>query len=260
MYAEELLRLREESGMSLSQLSEVARFDRSYLNKLERGERLGDLETAKRLDEVYGTRRSLQNLWKLAKDDVYLGRYQRYMELEERASVIQKYMAQYLPGLLQTEEYARELLWSTPHRVDEEDSLEEQVALRMSRQEILRNGDSPAHLRIILDEGVFRRPLNDRNAWKRQLERLLDDAQLPNVTLQVLPFEAGVHDLLGGSLTILWLPDGSSAAYLESAKSGEVIEEPDEVEQLKLSYDRLRDFVLSPEDSLEFVRSLLKDG
>jgi transcriptional regulator with XRE-family HTH domain len=257
---EELLLLREESGLSLGALSEKVRYDRSYLNKLERGERLGDLETARRLDDVYGTRRCLQNLWKLAKDDAYLGRYQRFMVLESMATVMQIYVPQTIPGLLQTEEYARELLWSTPHRPEEEDRLEEQLALRMARQGILRNGDSQAHLRVVLDEAVFRRALRDRDAWNRQLERLIQDAELSNVTLQVLPFEAGVLDLLGGSLIILWLPDGASAAYLEGSKSGEVIEEPDEVEQLKLSYDQVRDLSLSPQDSLEFIRSLTKDG
>ena len=260
-YMEELARLREESGMSLGQLSEVSKYDRSYLHKLERGERLGDLETARRLDEVYGSKRSLQNLWKLAKDDAYLGRYQRFMALEPTAKVMQIYVPQTIPGLLQTEEYARELLWSTPHHPDEEDGLEEQLALRMARQQILRSGESvQAHLRVILDEAVLRRPLQDREAWKRQLQRLLDEAELPHVTVQVLPFAAGVNDLLGGAVTVLWLPDGEEAAYLEGSKSGEVIEEPEEVERLKLSYDRLRDLALPPQDSVEFIRSLLKDG
>jgi transcriptional regulator with XRE-family HTH domain len=258
-YMEELLQLRKESGMSLGDLSERSTYDRSYLGKLERGERLGDRETAKRLDEVYGTGRHLQNLWKLAKDDVVLSRYQRYMQLEDEARVIQVYRPQTIPGLLQTEEYAREQLWATPHRPDEEGWLEEQLALRMERQTILRRPEAPAHLRVVLDEAVFRRPLKDRAAWHRQLQRLIDDAQLPNVVIQVLPFGPGLPDLLGGALYILWRPDGTSAAYLESAKSGEVIEEPDEVEQHKLSYDRLRDLALSPEDSLEFIRNLMKE-
>ncbi|WP_223290961.1 helix-turn-helix domain-containing protein [Streptomyces avicenniae] len=256
----ELAKLREESGMSLGELSDRVRYDRSYLNRLERGERLGDLETARRLDEVYGTGRGLQNLWWLAKDDAYLGRYQRYMELEDTARIIQRYVPQTIPGLLQTEEYARELLWSVPHRPDEEEALEDQLSLRLGRQQILRRDTSPAHLRIVLDEVAFARPLRDKEAWNRQLQRLLDDAQLPNVTIQVLPLTAGLHDLLGGSLTIMWLPDGSSAAYQEGNKSGEVIEEPGEVEQLRLSYDEVSARALPPLDSLEFIRKLMKDG
>ncbi|RKN39280.1 helix-turn-helix domain-containing protein [Streptomyces hoynatensis] len=259
-YMDELLQLREESGMSLGDLSEATRYDRSYLGKLERGERLGDLATARRLDEVYGTRRSLQNLWSLAKDDAYLGRYQRYMALEGRARVMQMYVPQTIPGLLQTEEYARELLWSRPHRPDEEDALEEQLALRVDRQRILRREESAPHLRVVMDEAVFRRPLKNREAWNRQLQRLLDDDQLPNVTLQVLPFMDGLHALLGGALTILWLPDGTCAAYSEGSKSGEMIEEPEAVEQLRLSYDELGALALTRKDSLEFIHNLLKGG
>ncbi|WP_158621331.1 helix-turn-helix domain-containing protein [Streptomyces triticirhizae] len=258
-YAEELARLREEAGLSLGELSERVRFDRSYLNRLERGERLGDLDTARRLDKFYGTGRGLQNLWWLAKDDAYLGRYQRYMELEDQAQIIQAYTSQTIHGLLQTEEYARELLWSTPHRPDEEEALAEQLALRIARQLLLRRDASPAHVRFVLDEAVFARPLRDSEAWKRQLQRLIDDAALPNVTLQVLPFGTGLHDLLGGSLALLWLPDGSSAAYQEHSKGGEVIEEPEEVGQLKLSYDEVCARALSQEDSLEFIRTLMKE-
>ncbi|TDC74624.1 helix-turn-helix domain-containing protein [Streptomyces hainanensis] len=259
-YMAELLRLRQEAGMSLGDLSEATKYDRSYLSKLERGERLGDLATAKRLDEVYGTRRMLQNLWELAKDDAYLGRYQRYMALQQLARVIQKYVPQTIPGLLQTEEYARAMLWTRPHRAEEADSIEEQVTLRLDRQEILRREEAAPHLRMVLDEAAFSRPLKDREAWNRQLQRLLDDAELPNVTLQVLPYATGPHNLQNGSLTILWLPDGTCTAYSEGCKSGEVIEETDAVEQLRLSYDELSALALPPRASLEFIRGLMKDG
>lgn len=246
--------------MSLGALSDKTTYDRSYLSKLERGVRLGDFVTARRLDEVYGTKRCLQRLWTLAKDDAYLGQYQRFMQLESQATVMERYVPQIVPGLMQTEEYARELLWSSPHRPKEEDALEEQLGLRMSRQELVRNGDGQAHLRFILDESIFRRPLRDPLAWERQLERILGDARQPNITVQVLPFAGGLCDALVGSLTILWLPDGAVAAYQESAKTGVMIEEPSEVEPLKLSYDRLRDLALSPRDSEEFIRDLMKDG
>jgi transcriptional regulator with XRE-family HTH domain len=258
-YMAELLLLREESGMSLGELSEVTKFDRSYLNKLERGIRLGDRATARHLDEVYGTKRALQNLWDLAKDEAYLGRYQRYMALSAKARVMEMYVPQTIPGLLQTEEYARELIWSTPHTPEEEDALEEQLVLRLNRQEILRRSAASSSTNRRCGGDSLRRPMRDREAWRRQLQRLLDDVQLPNVTLQVLPFQAGLCDVLGGSLVILRLPDGTAAAYVEGSKSGEVIEEPDVVEQLRLSYDRVRDLALSPRDSVEFIQSLLKD-
>jgi transcriptional regulator with XRE-family HTH domain len=259
-YMEELLQLRKEAGWSLGQLSDESHLDRSFLNKLERGERLGDIATARQLDKVYGTGRGVQNLWTLAKDDVPLCRYQRYMHLESEARVVEWYVPQVIPGLLQTEEYAREQLWTKPHRAEEEDWLEDQLAFRLSRQELLRSRETPPHLRFVIDEAAFRRRLRDREAWKRQMQRLLDDAELPNVTIQVLPFEAGLYDALGGSLSILWLPDGTSAAYVEGSMTGEMIEEPEDVERFRLAYDQVRDLALSPEDSLEFIRSQMKDG
>ncbi|MEV1006793.1 helix-turn-helix transcriptional regulator [Streptomyces sp. NPDC049881] len=256
----ELATLRAEAKLSLGELSERARYDRSYLNRLERGERIGDFETAKRLDEVYGTGRCLQNLWALAKDDIHPARNQRYMELEDVARIIHSYVPQVIPGLLQTEEYARELMWSTPHRPGHEEILEARIALRLDRQRILRRENDPPHLRVVMDEATFGRSLRDREAWNRQLQRLLDDAQLPNVSIQVLPLSTGLHTLLAGSLAILWLPDGTSAAYLEGNRAGEMVEEPSEVEELRLSYDEVSARALPPLDSLEFIRRLMKDS
>lgn len=75
----------------------------------------------------------------------------------------------------------------------------------------------------------------------------------------MVPFSAGLHDLLGGSLTLLWLANGKSVAYLEGSKSGELVEEPERVEALRLSYDLLRDKTLSPEESADFIRRLIEE-
>ncbi|TDC05829.1 XRE family transcriptional regulator [Streptomyces sp. 8K308] len=252
---EELRRLREEAGMSLGDLSEATTYDRSYLSKLERGERLGDFDTARRLDEVYGTRRMLQNLWLLAKDEAYLGRYKQFMRVEAEASVRFEYSASTIPGLLQTEAYAREQLGTG---LLSEDKLERDVEARLNRQAVLARA-IPLRLRVILDESALRRRLKDPSAWNRQLEHLVKMAELPNIVVQVLPFGAGLQYLLGGSLTILGMPDGVYVAYLEGSTSGELIEEPAEVEQHKLFYDQLRDAALPPAESLEFIRNLIKD-
>lgn len=79
------------------------------------------------------------------------------------------------------------------------------------------------------------------------------------MTLQVVPFSAGLHDLMGGSRTVLWLPDGKSVAYLEGSKSGELVEDQGRVEALRLSYDLLRDKALSPERTTEFIQELIKE-
>ncbi|MCU4748547.1 MULTISPECIES: helix-turn-helix domain-containing protein [Streptomyces] len=257
IFMEELALLREESGMSLAQLAERVRFDRSYLHKLETGLRLGDEATSRALDQCYGTGRHLQLLWKLAKEEVFLDRYKRFMKLEAEANVRNEYVASTIPGLLQTEEYAREQLRTALPK--DEEQLEERVAARIGRQTVLTQVE-PLHLRAIIDESALLRRLRDPSAWTRQLAHLLEAASRHNVTIQVLPFSAGLQYLLGGSLTILWMPNGTSIAYEESSTTGDLMEEPGEVEHLKLSYDRLRDAALTPVQSVAFLRSLMEDN
>ncbi|MFE0687115.1 helix-turn-helix domain-containing protein [Streptomyces xiamenensis] len=257
IFMEELALLREESGMSLAQLAERVRFDRSYLHKLETGLRLGDEATSRALDQCYGTGRHLQQLWKLAKEEVFPDRFKRYMRLEGEARVMHCYSESTILGLLQTEEYAREQLRTGWPK--DENALEEQVAARVRRQEVLIRED-PLHLRSILDESALRRQLREPGAWCRQLSHLLAATKCPNVTIQVLPFSAGLQHLLGGSLTVLTLPNGASFVYEESSTTGELMEDPGDVEHRKLSYDQLRDAALTPVESVAFIRSLLEES
>jgi transcriptional regulator with XRE-family HTH domain len=256
VFANELRRLREVSGWSLSELADKTTYDRTYLSKLENGHKLGSIEAVAALDAAYGTGNHLQQLWRLAGDEVVPDRYRRYMQLEFDARVMQKYSISTIPGLLQTEGYARaQLLTARPRS---EEALSEGVAARMARKAIL-DGDDPPHLRALLDESVLRRRTADPDIWREQLQALLDEKR-PNVTIQVLPLGAGLHDLLGGSLTLLWLPGGKSVAYAESGVDGSLIEESTEVEQLKLSYDLLRDSALSPSESRAFIRHVMEDS
>ncbi|TFI30887.1 helix-turn-helix transcriptional regulator [Streptomyces sp. 4R-3d] len=257
MLAKELARLREESGKSLATLGEETTYDRAYLHKLETGARVGSPGVIAALSAVYGTGGHLTMLWQLAREDAFADKYKRFMELEAKATVQYAYSVGAIHGLLQTEGYAREVFEATRPR--DENELAEEVAARLGRQDLLRREDAP-HFRAVLDESVLRRKTRDPKEWVRQLEHLLEASRLPNVTLQVLPFEAGPHALLGTSVTILWLPDGRAVAYTEDAHSGKLIEDPSEVEKLRLSYDLLRDLALSPRDSVAFIERLLEEN
>lgn len=257
MLAKELARLREESGKSLATLGEETTYDRAYLHKLETGARVGSPGVIAALGAVYGTAAEhLTMLWQLAREDAFADKYKRFMELEAKATVRYTYSAGAIHGLLQTEAYAREVFEAARPR--DENELAEDVAARLGRQELLR-GDNAPHFRAVLDESVLRRKTRDPKEWTRQLEHLVEASRLPNVTLQVLPFDAGPHALLGTSVTILWLPDGRAVAYTEHAHSGELIEDPSEVEKLRLSYDLLRDMALSPRDSVAFIERLIEE-
>ncbi|WP_329034210.1 helix-turn-helix domain-containing protein [Streptomyces sp. NBC_01725] len=257
MLAKELARLREESGKSLATLGEETTYDRAYLHKLETGARVGSPEVIAALSAVYGAGEQLLMLWQLAREDAFADKYKRFMQLEAKATVRYEYAAGVIPGLLQTEGYAREVLQAARPRDDND--LSEQVAARLGRQELLR-GDDPPHYRAVLDESVLRRGGHDPEEWAIQLAHLATVSQLPNVTIQVLPFAAGLHALMGTSLTILWLPDGKAVAYTEDQHSGQLLESAKDVEDLRLSYDLLRDLALSPRESVAFIKRLMEDG
>ncbi|MFC9750921.1 helix-turn-helix domain-containing protein [Streptomyces niveus] len=257
MLAKELARLREESGKSLATLGEETTYDRAYLHKLETGARVGSPGVIAALSAAYGTGDRLTMLWQLAREDAFADKYKRFMELEAKATVRYEYAAGVIPGLLQTEGYAREVLQAARPRDDND--LAEQVAARLGRQDLLR-GDDPPHYRAVLDESVLRRGGGDPKEWRIQLTHLVTVSQLPNVTIQVLPFAAGLHALMGTSLTILWLPDGKAVAYTEDQHSGQLLESAKDVEDLRLSYDLLRDLALSPRESVAFIKRLMEDG
>nr|WSZ98089.1 helix-turn-helix transcriptional regulator [Streptomyces sp. NBC_00857] len=250
-----LLTLREKADKSLSQLAEDTGYDRTYLNRLENGLRLSAPTVMEDLDSYYGTGALLGKLWKLARDEVILDRYRLFVQYEAGAMIMHKYM-EVMPGLLQTEDYARVVLSSAPNP-GTQDEVEAQVAARIGRQQLLR-GSPPPSMRVILNESVLRRPTADPKVWTAQLSHLVESAEQPNVVIQVLPFSAGVHDLMGGSLSLLWQGDGTGVAYLEGNKSGELVEDPEEVGLYRLSYDQLRDSALSPSASLDFIRDLME--
>ncbi|MEC3996549.1 helix-turn-helix transcriptional regulator [Actinacidiphila sp. DG2A-62] len=255
LLAAELKRQRERAGWTLMELSERSRYDPSYLQRLETGTRLGSHDVMVVLDRLYDTGDLLSKLWRKAKREDKQRRYQGFAELEAEATGIQAFSANTVPGLLQTPGYAEELLRS--FGPDSEEQLASQVHDRMSRQDRL-TGVKPLNYRALLDESVIRRPTLRPSTWTEQVQHLIDAAQRPNITLHVVPLNAGLHSLLGGSLQLLWLPSGQTIAYVEGGWSGQLISEIEEVEHFRLSYDRVRDSALSPAESLELLRSTLE--
>ncbi|MGH3314095.1 MAG: helix-turn-helix domain-containing protein [Streptomyces sp.] len=254
--ARALKMLRERSGKSLGQLAEDTSYDKSYLCRLESGDRLSKRPVMVDLDAYYRTGDLLVGLWRLAHREVFKVQYKAFMRYEADAVIMHKYM-QVMPGLLQTEEYAREVLSAAPGLLSEGE-IEEQVAARVGRQELLHRHPAP-NTRVILDESVLRRSAADPEVWCGQLKHLVVSAGQPCIVLQVLPFTAGVHDLMGGSLSLLWQADGSAVAYLEGNKFGELIEDAAKVNAYRLSYDQIRDRALSPPDSVAFVERILEE-
>ncbi|MGW0334539.1 helix-turn-helix domain-containing protein [Streptomyces sp. NPDC003011] len=252
--------LREKEGKSLGQLADETGYDKSYLSRLESGERLSKVTVMEDLDGYYGAGDLLVRLWRDARKEVVKDKYKAFMELEATARVMWMFQLR-VPGLLQTEDYARAVLSGlsgAQTTAGNGDEVEEQVALRMGRQELLYRDPAP-NVRVVLDEGALRRPVPDVKVWTDQLSHLVDAADLPNVALQVLPYSAGVHDLMNSDLILLWQRVGDPVAYLEGNGIGVLIDDPDKVMSYRLSYDLVRDAALTPVESTAFVKRLLEE-
>ena len=252
--------LREKAGKSLGQLADDTGYDKSYLSRLESGARLSKVTVMEDLDSYHGSGDLLVRLWRDARKEVVKDKYKEFMELEATARVMWMFQLR-VPGLLQTEDYARAVLSGlsgAQTTAGNGEEVEEQVALRMGRQELLYREPAPS-VRVILDEGALRRPVPDANVWTDQLSHLLEAAELPSVALQVLPFTAGVHDLMDSHLWLMWQRVGDPVAYVEGNGIGELFEDPDRVLAFRLSYDLVRDAALTPVESTAFIRRLLEE-
>ncbi|MFD8141993.1 helix-turn-helix domain-containing protein [Streptomyces sp. NPDC059708] len=256
-FAEELRALRAQRGDSLRKVGEVLGWDWSLFGKMENGETLGGPEVVQALDQHYGTPGLLLTLWELAVGDPtqFREQYRRYMALEAEAVGLWHFAVSVLPGLLQTEGYAREVLAVGGARGQE---LTRQVEARIGRRELLAGEDAP-HFRTILSEAVLRTPLRDPREWREQLEHLVEVAEAQNLVIHVLPHGSGLHGLVATDVMFLRSSDGHTVAYTETAHHGELIEETASVERLQRAYDAVRDLALSPAESRKFIGRMLEE-
>ncbi|MGW0879701.1 helix-turn-helix domain-containing protein [Streptomyces sp. NPDC002671] len=256
-FAEELRLRRAARGVSLRALADAVGWDASLFGKLEKGQTLGGPEVVEALDQYYGTGELLITLWELAMADPtqFKERYRQYMLLEAEAVSIWHYAPSIIHGLLQTPEYATELLTQGGLTGAE---LDAQVAARMGRRELLLMDGGP-QFRTILSETVLRSPLRNPDEWRAQLRHLLVMSERPNITIQVLPWTKGLHGLTNTD-TMFLQGAGRIVAWIETGYSGELVQETTTVEQLQLRYDRVRDLALSPDESREFIRRMLEEA
>lgn len=269
----QLRRLREARGISREEAGEAIRASHAKISRLELG-RVGykerdvsDLLTlygvrddAERADFLALARQANTPGWWNQYGDVLPGWFETHIGLEEAASVIRTYEVQFIPGLLQTEEYARAVVRLGHPRSSPRD-IERRVDLRMRRQRLLE-GDGAPRLWAVMDEASLRRPLGSPQMMRAQFERLLEAAQLPNVTLQVAPFHVGGLAAAGGPITILRFqePDLPDIVYLEQLTSALYLDKQDDVDNYLAVLDRLCAEALSPRETLGFLQTLVEQA
>jgi hypothetical protein len=267
-----LRRLREAQGVSREDAGWEIRSSESKISRMELG-RVGFKERdVEDLLSLYGLddEQERARLLALAREannpgwwhrfgDVLPSWFQSYLGLEAAAALIRNYEVQFIPGLLQTREYARAVVLLAHEQANEEE-LERRVNVRATRQQLLTR-PSPPQLWAVVDEAALRRPMGGRVVMRAQLEALIDATKLPNVRLQVVPFHIGGHAAAGGAFSILRFPDKDlpDVVYVEQLNSALYLDKRDDVEQYAAAIESLSITALPPARSVAFLRDMLKD-
>ncbi|MGW1672792.1 helix-turn-helix domain-containing protein [Streptomyces sp. NPDC002324] len=256
-YGYELRCEREAAGYSQEQLGEKVFCSGTYVGQFESATRRPQPDMSRLFDEVFGTGQHFQRLCTLARKSKHADYFADAAELEQLAKTISEYAPMLVPGLLQTEGYARALTRATlPYASDEE--VEGYVRARMERQKILDDPTGPK-LWEIVHEAALRVPVGGPDVMREQLARIAQIAQTRRVVVQVHPFAAGPHTFMMGVVSIMHFDDAPPAAYVEGPHSGQLIDEPALVDRYHASYDLARAAALPPEASLALIESVAED-
>ena len=269
----QLHRLRESRGISAKQAAEAIRGSHSKISRMELGrvsfkerdvidllEYYGITDLAEREKLIQLTREANATPWYQKFQDVVPDWFHVFVGLEEAAQLIRVYEVQFVPGLLQTEEYARAIILQGAPGVDP-DEVERRVALRMGRQKLLTRPGAP-ELWAVLDEAALRRSPDGPEVMRAQLQHLLELTDLPNVTLQIVPFRSGPHAAAGGPFTILRFPepDLPDVVYLEQLNSALYLDQPADVIDYVTVMDQLCVQAATGAASKDILRALLRQA
>lgn len=258
--ARELQRLRAAAGQTIDQVSRATEISKSSLSRIENAQISPKIPEVRALLTYYGV--SAENAERLlsdARDARQRGWWQRYpgavpdwfvlyLGLEAEATEIDIMRSQLVPGLLQTENYARAVLTRESDDLPPE-MVEQKVRLRMERQSLLYEVTAPK-LSVVIDEAVLFRRVGGDDVMREQVARLIEAVHMPNVTLQIIPFDAGEYRSAGNSFSIMSFDLGEDIAYVEHCGSAIYLEVPDQVDRFKVALRSQRELALDTAASL----------
>ncbi len=252
--------LREHAGLSRVEFAERVRFSKHTVESVELGRRMPDESFVERAEEALGNTGALRKAARhLTRGEAGLAVwFRRWARLERVAVSLCTYECRLVPGLLQSEGYARAAFDNRiPPLSDEQ--MEAQVAARIQRQALIRERPN-ASFSFVMDEHILQRRIGGIEVTRGQLDHMLAFAALRNVSIQVMPSDCQCHAGLDGPLALLETPEGKHLAYSEGQENGRLISDPKEAAVLHRRYATLRSQALSPLDSiglLERIRGAL---
>jgi transcriptional regulator with XRE-family HTH domain len=266
----QLRRFREAAGITPERAGYEIRASRSKISRLENGRvRLKNRDVTDLLtlygvtDEALRSRflalaeQSNTPDWWTKYGDILPDWFETYLSLEAAATTIRSFEVQFVPGLFQTEDYARAVLGRKTAVPGE---VERRVALRLKRQDLLSR-PNPPRIWSVMDEAVLRRPVGGPAVMRAQFEHLIEVAALPRVTLQVVPFASGSHAGESGSFAVLRfeerdLPD---VVYLEQLTAAVYLDQRAEVERYLEVVNELSTEALTPDETMSFIHQVARE-
>jgi len=262
--------LRNEKGLTVEQVADRLLCSPSKVSRMETGQG-ATARDIRDLCELYGVADAAERdrLTALAREGKRPTRWQRYelayaayAELEEDALAIRAFQSSAVHGLLHTADYARANHESSMPRLNPE-QIDRQIEAKLARQSILTRADPPGFA-VVLDEAALHRMVGGRRVMAAQLAKILDISALPNITVQILPFELGAHPALEANFTILELPAPTpGVVFVEGMIGSTYLDRPDDLKRYHDVFRKLQSIALSPKDSSDLIAKLLrsyKDG
>ncbi|MEV4748621.1 helix-turn-helix transcriptional regulator [Streptosporangium sp. NPDC049248] len=270
--AAELQRLRKEAGLTRDQAAEHVGCSPVTITRIESATSAATVALVAMMLDLYGvTGERREALMQLARDARRRGWWykvseaipewvQSYVGLEEEAATFREYQSEFVSGLLQTEGYARAVMRSAPVLPPVEE-MELRLSIRMKRQERVLERSDPPMMWCILNEAVIRRPVGGAQTMQDQLQRLIQLSERSHVTLQVLPFSAGVHPAMDGGFTVLNFHKMSDpeTVYVEYWQGSVYLEDSREVDAYVLLFEHLRARALEPDQTRSLIEQAIRD-
>ncbi|MFM9588913.1 helix-turn-helix domain-containing protein [Streptomyces scabiei] len=247
--------LREHAGVSREEFGALVHLSRHSVASIELGRRLADQRFVELAEEATGGTGAVRGAFQhMARQPGLAAWFRTWARLEREAAVLDTYECRLAPGLLQPESYVRAVFENAvPPLTDGE--LDTQVAVRMERQQLLRERPNTS-FSFIIEESVLLRGLGGQEVTRCLLDYLLECAALRNASLQIMPLKRTQHASLSGPLQLVETPDGRRLAYAEGHMNGRLIADAKDVALLNQRYAKLRSQALTPEDSVSLLERL----
>jgi DNA-binding XRE family transcriptional regulator len=252
----QLAMFRETAGLTQRELASSINVNLETIASIEQGRRPLKPDLAVRLDCLLETKNALETaVANMPEIDLIPAWAEQYMDLEREAIALSSYQNQVVPGQLQTENYARAVFRSRIPILDE-DEITKRVATRIERQEILQR-KNPMSVSFVIWQPLLMLRLGDEETCAEQIRHLRACAELPGVSIQVMPLDRGSHPALDGPFILLETPDHQHLAYAETQRGSQLISDLDEVSILAQRYAMLRTQALNQEDTVGLLDRLL---